>query len=110
MVTGFRRLNNKVYYFDEKGPNYGAMVFGAKNINGIIYEFDQDGALINNPNSITKVVAGYWVYLPTINKWNFMAGENGITSTKLVSGKFAIKQPDNTFKEYIFDANGFLVE
>ena len=110
VLTGFRTYNNKVYYFEEKSENYGAMVYGEKDINGIIYEFDQSGALVTNSNKPTKVVAGIWTYYPNINKWGFMAGEDGITLTQLVNGRYLIKGADNNFTEYVFDANGHLVE
>ena len=107
MQTGFKVFNGKTYYFEETGDNKGAMVYGEKIINGILFKFNADGSLIQE-NSTLQVVAGFWLYHPQINRWEYYV--NGIdgANVKLTNGTFAIKDESNNFTNYDFDEFGFL--
>lgn len=73
MMTGFRTINGKRYYFDEAGQmktgwftvngskyygtvstnkkTVGILATGKKKINGVSYSFDSDGKLLSSPSS-----------------------------------------------------------
>ena len=109
MQIGFKTINGKTYYFEETGENIGAMVQGEKVINGIIYNFDASGEIVHPANGIYTVVEGVWKYFPDDNKWGYEVTGTYGNKISLKSGTFSIKDSDGTYKTYVFDENGDIV-
>lgn len=109
MLTGLQTLNNNIYYFEESGNNMGSMVQGERNINGVLYTFGMDGALTIPQDGALKAANGEWQYYPLTNSWEYYAyGVDG-TKNKLINGVYSIKNADNTYTNYFFNANGLLI-
>ncbi|MBO6134719.1 MAG: hypothetical protein J6O09_02995 [Lachnospiraceae bacterium] len=110
MLTGLHNLNDRIYYFEEKGSNVGAMIQGERNIKGVLYTFGQDGALILPQNGAFVAANGEWVYHPITNDWEYYAYGSDGSKNKLTSGVFSIKNADNTYSNYFFDYKGMLLK
>lgn len=109
MQVGFKVLNGKTYYFEETGVNVGALVQGEKVINGIIYKFDANGEIIHPASGVYTVVEGVWKYYPDNDKWGYEVNGTFGDKINLKSGAFAIKDSDGSYKSYVFDEKGEIV-
>lgn len=105
-VTGWKKINNKWYYFDDAGAKCVGMV----NVNGGMYYFDSTGAMVSNGwYKITDNGVMEWIY----------ANADGL----LAEGKQRIDKKDYYFvdgvmqtglvfdgdKAYIYDNNGVCI-
>ena len=110
MQVGFKIINGKTYYFEENGTNIGAMVQGEKVINGIIYNFDANGEIIHPANGVYTVVEGIWIYNPNEDKWGYEVSGTFGDKISLKSGTFSIKDFDGTYKTFVFNEKGIIID
>ena len=110
MLTGLQNFNGSIYYFEETGSNMGAMATGERTINGLLYYFNELGIYLLPSDGVVKVANGEWIYYPLINKWSFIAYTDKSTpNVPLTNGFYSIKDHNNSYVNYYFDASGFWI-
>ncbi len=109
MKTGFTEDRGNIYYLLNTTLNKGALAKGPVNIGGKIYNFDQNGILQKEQESVRSEAGGTWIYEPVVNKWRYQRNAHGSQSAEFLTGDIyrIYGQTDENY--YMFDGEGYMM-
>lgn len=109
MKTGFTEDKGNIYYLLNTTLNKGALAKGPVNIGGKIYNFDQNGILQKEQESVRSEAGGTWIYEPTVDKWRYQTNAHGSQTAEFLTGDIyrIYGQTDENY--FMFDGQGYMM-